>query len=73
MIDAALEPFADEIDQATLELLRNGLALVIGTEAMIAARDVCGLDVERAQHVASWAAEALVARALGHSWSGDAP
>jgi AcrR family transcriptional regulator len=72
MIDAALEPLADEIDRSTLELLRNGLALVIGTEAMIAARDVCGLDHERAHHVARWAAEALLTRALGPARSGDA-
>jgi AcrR family transcriptional regulator len=73
MIDAALAPLADEIDPGTLQLLRNGLALLIGTEAMIAARDVCGLDAERAHQVARWAGEALLARAFGGTWSGDAP
>ena len=58
-LEVALEPFVDELDAEVLDL-----ALTIGTEAMIAARDVSGLDEERARAVAKWATEALVARAL---------
>ena len=64
LIEVALEPLVDELDAEVLDLLRYSLALTIGTEAMIAAHDVSGLDEERARAVAKWETEALVARAL---------
>jgi hypothetical protein len=44
--------------------LRNALALAIGTEAVLATRDVCGLGVADAREVTRWASEALVRQAL---------
>lgn len=64
LIDTALAPLHDRLDAEGLGRLRDALALVIGPEAVIAARDVCGLDAEGTRAITRWAAEALVARAL---------
>ncbi len=63
LIDAALEPFEPELDADVLGILREALALVIGPEAIIAARDVCRLSPDRTREVTRWATEALIARA----------
>ena len=34
--------------------------MVMGIEALVVARDVCGLDADEAQNVMRWAAGALV-------------
>jgi AcrR family transcriptional regulator len=67
LIDAALEPFQTELDTEVLDLLRLALALVIGPEAVLAARDVCGLSPTRTRQVTKWATEALVAHARSQS------
>lgn len=64
LLDAALEPLTGRLEPAALRRLRNGLALAIGTEAVLATRDVCGLEADEAREVTRWAAEALVRRAL---------
>jgi AcrR family transcriptional regulator len=63
-LDAALEPLADALGQRRLRRLRNALALTIGTEAVLATRDVCGLDVDEAREVTRWASAALLRQAL---------
>lgn len=63
LIAAALEPLAAELDERALGRLRAALALVIGPEAILAARDVCGLTPDETRQVTRWAAEALVAHA----------
>ena len=67
LIAAALEPLERELEPDVLQRLRDALALVIGPEAILAARDVCGLSPEETRQVTRWAAEALVARALSQS------
>jgi hypothetical protein len=67
LLDAALEPVAGRLGPARLSLLRNALALTIGTEAVLATRDVCGLDVDEAREVTRWASAALVRQALEES------
>jgi AcrR family transcriptional regulator len=64
LIAAALEPLETELDAGVLRRLRNALALVIGPEAILAARDICGLSPDETREVTRWAAEALVVRAL---------
>jgi len=64
LIAAALAPLETALDAGVLRLLRNALALVIGPEAILAARDICGLSPDETREVTRWAAEALVARAL---------
>lgn len=68
LIAAALEPL-EGLVEAEKRRLRNALALVIGPEAIIAARDICGLSPDETRAVTRWAAESLVARALA---DGDA-
>jgi hypothetical protein len=46
------------------DLLRHSLAIVIGSEAVIALTDACKLDEGDARDVTRWACEALVAHAL---------
>ena len=64
LIAAAVEPLERELDPDLLERLRDALALVIGPEAILAARDVCGLSPDETRRVTRWAAEALVTRAI---------
>jgi AcrR family transcriptional regulator len=67
LIDAALEAFEPELDADVLDILRDALALVIGPEAIIAARDVCRLPPARTREVTRWATEALIAHARSRS------
>lgn len=66
LIAAAVAPLAKTLKPETLKRLRHALALVIGPEAILAARDVCGLSADETRMVTRWAAEAIVAHAL--SW-----
>ena len=63
-IDQAIEPYREELGTDTTELLRHSLAMVIGSEAVIALADACKLDENEARAVTRWACEALVAHAL---------
>jgi len=63
LIAAALEPLESELDPDLLQRLRAALALVIGPEAILAARDVCGLSPDETRKLTRWATEALVAYA----------
>lgn len=64
LLDAALAPLADTLGPRSLARLRDALALTIGTEALLATRDVCALDPEDAREVTRWASAALVRQAL---------
>lgn len=64
LIAAAVAPLAKTLKPEALKRLRHALALVIGPEAILAARDVCGLSAGETRKVTRWAAEALVAQAL---------
>jgi AcrR family transcriptional regulator len=63
-IDRALEPLAGSLSPDALRLLRNGLALVYGAEALIVTRDVCRPGVEEATEVMRWAAKSLIREAV---------
>jgi AcrR family transcriptional regulator len=64
LIAAALEPLDGALEPEVLQRLRHALALVIGPEPILAARDVCGLTPDETRTVTRWATEALVAHAL---------
>ncbi len=66
LIDAALDALDEDLPAATKRRLRNAVALVIGMEAVISLRDVCGLDEGEARATAQWAVRALVAHARAH-------
>lgn len=61
LIEAAIAPTG--LSPAAADRLAKALALVIGTEAMLALKDVLGLDPDEARTVRHWAIDALVAAA----------
>jgi AcrR family transcriptional regulator len=64
LIDAALAPARDRIGAERLDRLAKALALIIGTEGMVVAKDVLQLDDAEAGAVKRWAIQALVEAAL---------
>lgn len=63
LIEAALAPAQRDFKPSALPLLRQALALAIGTEAMLVTKDVLGLDDAQARRVKRWAIRALVSAA----------
>jgi AcrR family transcriptional regulator len=66
LLDAALQPVEDELDTDELERLKTALSILIGTEAMIAMRDVVGLDHDHARASGEWAVRQMVRAARHH-------
>jgi AcrR family transcriptional regulator len=64
LLDAALEPFRSILGPKRLRRLRNSLALTVGTEALIAMRDVCLLSPKETRETIRWAASSLVRQAF---------
>jgi AcrR family transcriptional regulator len=60
LIEEALRPAREQFKPATLKLLTSALALLLGTEAMVACKDVLQLDAAQARKVKRWAIRALV-------------
>lgn len=52
-----------EIPPAARERLSQALSMVLGTEAVLALRDIAGASVEEAVAASAWAAQALVKQA----------
>jgi len=61
LIEAALQD--GQIDPAQHDLLAGALGMIIGTEALIALKDVLRLDPDEARRVRRWAIAALLAAA----------
>jgi AcrR family transcriptional regulator len=59
-IERALEPLKGKVDRKRRERLVSALAMVIGWESLIVARDIRALSLEEAEEVSAWAARALV-------------
>ena len=62
-IDKALEPAKGTVDGRTLAQLRNGLAVVVGVEPVVALRDICGLSPKATEESLVWTAQSLVRQA----------
>lgn len=60
LIEAALAPAKGELKPGAHQMLSRSLALVIGTEAMLALKDVLQLSDVEARKVRRWAIRALV-------------
>lgn len=67
LIEAALEPARDRIDEADYKRLCGALSLIFGLEAMIVFRDVLRVDENTACEVKQWAIRTLVRGALAKS------
>lgn len=63
-IGPIVDALQDRLPEAACERLAAALALTMGTEAMLALRDVVGLDADQALAVSTWAAQALMRQAL---------
>jgi AcrR family transcriptional regulator len=63
-IESGLAPLRRRLDRAQWQRLVCALAMVVGWEALIAQRDVCGLDAAQGEELSVWAARALVRAAL---------
>ncbi|HEX2601688.1 MAG TPA: TetR/AcrR family transcriptional regulator, partial [Gemmatimonadaceae bacterium] len=66
-IERALEPLAGKVDRKRLERLVSALAMVIGWESLIVARDIRALSLEQAEEVSAWAARVLVDATLAET------
>lgn len=63
-IERALAPVRGRFGKRRYDRLASALAMVIGWEALIVARDIRGLSQEEAENVSAWAARSLVRAAL---------
>jgi AcrR family transcriptional regulator len=64
LIDAALAPAARTLRGEPRALLGQAVALIVGVEALVAAKDVLGLDAAAAHRLKRWMIAALLAAAL---------
>ncbi|AYD02931.1 hypothetical protein NCHU2750_35460 [Neorhizobium sp. NCHU2750] len=63
----ALQPAEGRLSKPAFEQLLAGLSLLTGIEAIIVLRDVCGMDLEKGEHVVRWSAQAMLAKALAEA------
>jgi len=66
-IESALAPWRDRLDPPSWRRLVCALAMVIGWEALIVQRDVCGLGAAEGEELSVWAARALVRAAFAEA------
>ncbi|MBL1074356.1 TetR/AcrR family transcriptional regulator [Nocardia sp. 2] len=67
MARIAVSPLADRLSPEQLDRLTHALTMVYGMEAIVTARDTCGLDAETTTETMSWAARALIRAALAEA------
>ncbi|WP_137805203.1 TetR/AcrR family transcriptional regulator [Pseudomonas sp. G(2018)] len=63
-IEPIVDSLKDELTPRARKRLKQALSIVMGTEALIAVRDISGASVEESLDAAAWAARALVRQAL---------
>ena len=63
-IESALAPLRPRLDAVRWRRLVAALAMVVGWEALIAQRDVCGLGPTEGEELSVWAARALLRATL---------
>ena len=66
-IESALSPWRARLGPARWRRLVNALAMVVGWEALIVQRDVCGLSAADGEELSVWAARALLRAAVQES------
>ena len=64
MIEKALAPARDALDEATYERLRDALAGMMGIESLTMMRDICELEPDAAKATMNWAVQTLVRAVL---------
>lgn len=63
-INPIVDSLSDRLDEASRVRLRTALAMTMGTEAVLAMRDVAGASREQAIAAGIWAAQSLIRQAL---------
>ena len=63
-IESALAPWRDRMDPALWRRLVAAIAMIVGWEALIVQRDVCGLTASDGEELSLWAARAFLRAAL---------
>jgi AcrR family transcriptional regulator len=63
-IEPIVDSLKDVLSPRARKRLKQALSIVMGTEALIAVRDIGGASVEESLNTAAWAARALVRQAL---------
>jgi AcrR family transcriptional regulator len=63
-VERAVAPLRERLDPDAFARLVNGLAVVLGIEATLVLRDICGLDDNDVSHIERWAAQALLRATL---------
>jgi AcrR family transcriptional regulator len=63
----ALQPIEAKLSKLAYDDLLAGLSLLTGIEAIVVLRDVCAMDIERAEKVVRWSAQAMLAKALAEA------
>jgi len=63
-IEPIVDSLKDTLSPRARKRLKQALSIVMGTEAMIAVRDISGASIEESLDCAAWAARALVRQAL---------
>lgn len=69
-IESALAPWRPRFTPARWRRLVSALAMVVGWEALIVQRDVCGLTAAEGEELSVWAARALLREARRDARSG---
>jgi AcrR family transcriptional regulator len=67
LIDAALAPTRDRLDDDVYRRLRAALSLVLGAESMVVFRDVLQMESDAAHDVEQWVVRTLTEAALAES------
>ncbi|QCY13311.1 TetR/AcrR family transcriptional regulator [Pseudomonas sp. MPC6] len=63
-IEPIVDSLKDVLSPRARKRLKQALSIVMGTEALIAVRDISGASIEESLDTAAWAARALVRQAL---------
>lgn len=66
-IERALDPLRGKVDNKRFERLVSALAMVIGWESLIVARDIRALSLDDAEEVSAWAARTLVKETIAEA------
>lgn len=71
LLKAAIDPLVEEIGREAADRVTQSLSLLFGIEAIVILKDIWGLDAEKAEGVASWAAKALIRTAVAEAAKGE--
>jgi len=66
-IEPIVDSLKDELTPRARKRLKQALSIVMGTEALIAVRDISRASIEESLDAAAWAARALVRQALAEA------